>query len=151
MNHKVREFCERPFLILFIFLSIKLLLTFTPDTMEPSSVFRGAKLVLDGFGSRTSEGQGLIHWLLCPPPNIATLGESRRANDFRSHPGVGAGSAHLGGAVPLTGQSKVGDLQCLVAEVFHLHPLKDEDWGSEEGGDERIFFCWLEMGEGVGI
>lgn len=48
--------------------------------------------------------------------------------------------------MPLTGQSKVGDLQRLVAEVFHLHPLKDEDWSSEEGGDERIFLFWLEMG-----
>lgn len=54
--------------------------------------------------------------------------------------------------MPLTGQSKVGDLQRLVAEVFHLHPLKDEDWSSEEGGDERIFFGFgWRWGEGVGI
>lgn len=65
--------------------------------------------------------------LLSPPPNVATLGERRRADDFRSHPGVGASGAHLGGAVPLSSQPKVCDLQSLVAEVFHLNPLKDED------------------------
>lgn len=66
--------------------------------------------------------------LPCPPPNVATLGECRWADDFRSHPGVGAGSAHLGCAVPLSSQSKVCDLQSLVAEIFHLNPLKDKDW-----------------------
>lgn len=63
--------------------------------------------------------------LLCPPPNVATLGERGRADDFRGHPGVGAGGAHLGGAVPLAREAKVCDLQSLVAQVFHLNPLED--------------------------
>lgn len=71
--------------------------------------------------------------LLCPPPDVATLGERRRADDFGGHPGVGAGGAHLGGAVPLSSQPKVCDLQSLVAEVFHLNPLEDEDWSGRGG------------------
>lgn len=93
----------------------------------------------------------LINLLLCPPPNVATLGECRRADDFGSHPGVGAGGAHLGGAVPLASQSKVCDLQSLVAEVLHLNPLKDEDWRGRavvKQGVMRGF--WLEMGRRLG-
>ncbi len=73
-----------------------------------------------------------INPLPCPPPNVATLGERRRADDFGSHPGVGAGGAHLGGAVPLSSQPEVCDLQSLVAEVFHLDPLEDEDWSGRQ-------------------
>lgn len=70
--------------------------------------------------------QGLS--FLRPPPHVATLGERGRADNLRSHPGVGPGGAHLGGVVPLPGQSKVGYLQSLVAEVLHLHPFEDQDW-----------------------
>lgn len=75
----------------------------------------------------------LHKFLLCPPPNVATLGERGRADDFGSHPGVGAGCAHLGGSMPLSSQAKVCDLQGLVAEVFHLNPLKDQDWSGYMG------------------
>lgn len=90
-----------------------------------------------------------INHLLCPPPNVATLGERRRADDFGSHPGVGAGGAHLGGAMPLTSQSKICDLQCLVAEVFHLNPFKDEDWWSGRWWGDFVW-RWVGRLENVG-
>lgn len=82
----------------------------------------------------------------CPPPDVATLGERGRADDFGRHPGVGAGGAHLGGAVPLAGQAKVRYLQGLVAQVLHLHLLQEEDWegrgaGSGGAGEEQVGEC----------
>lgn len=74
----------------------------------------------------------------CPPPDVATLGERGRPDDFRRHPGVGAGSAHLGGAVPLAGQPKVGYLQGLVAQVLHLHLLQKEDWERGRGWEVQV-------------
>lgn len=78
--------------------------------------------------------------VLCPPPNVATLREGRRPDDFGRHPGVGAGGAHLGGAVPLSREAKVCDLQSLVAEVFHLDPLQDQDCG--DGRERDGGFGW---------
>lgn len=45
----LRVFCEQRFLVLFIFLFITLLLIFTPDILETSSMFRGDKLPSKGF------------------------------------------------------------------------------------------------------
>ena len=102
-------------------------------------MFTGASRPPQGFVLAPEPAGGqLTLWLLCPPPDIATPGEGGRADDFGSHPGVGPGRAHLGGAVPLAGQAKVGDLQRLVAQVVHLHPLEDEDWSG--GGGGFIFF-----------
>ena len=60
----------------------------------------------------------------CSPPDITALGKKRGLDDFRRHPRVGAGSAHLGGLVPLPRQAKVCDLERLPPDVIVLYLLK---------------------------
>lgn len=61
------------------------------------------------------------------PPHVAALGEEGELDDLRGHPGVGPRCAHLGGLVPLTGQTEVCDLQDPPAQVVPLRWLQDED------------------------
>ena len=72
------------------------------------------------------------------PPHVAALGEEGELDDLRGHPGVGPRCAHLGGLVPLTGQTEVCDLQDPPAQVVPLRWLQDEDWagGAGEAGGE---------------
>lgn len=65
------------------------------------------------------------------PPDVAALGEGGGLDDLGGHPGVGAGSAHLGGLVPLPCQAEVGDLQRQTLHTFVLYGLCQEDWGVE--------------------
>lgn len=61
------------------------------------------------------------------PPHVAALGEEGVLDDLRGHPGIGPCSTHLGGLVPLSGQTKVCDLQGFAIQVIPLHRLQNED------------------------
>lgn len=62
--------------------------------------------------------------LFVVPPHITALGEERRLDDLRGHPGVGACCRHFGGFVPLPGQAKVCDFQRLPPDVIILDFFK---------------------------
>lgn len=61
------------------------------------------------------------------PPHVAALGKEGVLDDLRGHPSVGPRCTHLGGLVPLSGQTEVCDLQGFAAQVVPLHRLQDED------------------------
>jgi len=69
------------------------------------------------------------------PPHVAALGEEGELDDLGGHPGVRPRCAHLGGLVPLSGQTEVCDLQGSPSQVLPLHRLQDEDWGREADED----------------
>lgn len=64
------------------------------------------------------------------PPQVAALREQGQFDDLWGHPGVGPRCTHLGGLVPLSGQTEVCDLQGFPTQVVPLQRLKDEDYGS---------------------
>ena len=74
---------------------------------------------------------GCVH----SPPNVAALGEGGGLDDLGGHPGVGAGGAHLGGLVPLSGQAEVRDLQRQTLHTFILYGLRQEDCRGRERQD----------------
>lgn len=61
------------------------------------------------------------------PPHVAALGEQGEFDDLWGHPGVGPCCAHLGGLVPLSGQTEVCDLQDFPTQVVPLHRFQYED------------------------
>ena len=72
-------------------------------------------------------GRLTVHlWTL--PPHVAAFGKHGGTNDFRGHPGIRPGRAHLGGSVPFPSQAEISDLQNLVAQVSILHLLEDQYW-----------------------
>lgn len=75
---------------------------------------------------------GLVWWTSgAAPPHITAFGEKGQLDDLWGHPGVGPRRTHLGGLVPLSGQTEVCDLQGFAAQVVPRHRLQDEDWGRQ--------------------
>lgn len=106
--------------------------------VQPESVRIAIKLVQEviyrfiGAGGGGVGGKGMGHFATVPmhfkvkeypPPHITGLGEERRLDDFRRHPGVRAGGAHPRRVVDLACQAEVRDLERVAAHVLVAHHL----------------------------
>ena len=71
------------------------------------------------------------------PPDIGFLGEIRGPDNLRSHPGVSASSAHVGGVLYFTGQAEIGDLDGVLFQIGKVNSVGEENWGRDGTGDRE--------------